>query len=327
MSFGRLERELYNCIKQYPPDFEGARNVLQMGADINAQDAHSSETILSEILCGYPNFIESFFAKSADNNEERRETERDGRYIPKIVKLFLENGYTVAGQNGRYGAMALYVLCYSSYDKYILDAAKMLLDAGTDPLCVLYDDETPLSIVETEMSAAVAVEGSLEQECLFEVLRAVLEARIKGEPYDGLQWNDAVIGKRVERIYSCASAEEKAVYAVTIGRHHYDNAFREDIILECEGVPLRITGACHAYVNPYHLPNETQRIDLGNVLNSIIGKRIKSFRFSVNRAEKDKSLFFGSVLEILFAEGGAFIIKDNGDSMDEEYCTFFQIKD
>lgn len=99
------------------------------------------------------------------------------------------------------------------------------------------------------------------------------------------------------------------------------------LALECDGVPLRITSACHAYVNPYHLPNETQRIDLGNVLNSIIGKRIESFRFSVNRAEKDKSLFLGSVLEILFAEGGAFIIKDNGDSMDEEYCTFFQIKD
>lgn len=247
--------------------------------------------------------------------------------MPKIIEFFLENGYDVMRGDGLYGALVLFSLCYSSYDKTIIDAAKILLDAGADPLFVIEDDVTPLNTVGTCTSAGIAVDNSLELECLFWVLYDILEAKTKGEPYAGIQWNDAVIGKRIDKVYSCAKPGEKAVYDVMIGENHYGNAFKDDIILECEGIPLRVTQHCHAYVNPYQLPDESDRVDLSSYMDRIIGKRIKEFRFSVNKIQRDRAVYSGSTLEIKVDDEATMVIKDNGDTIDEEYCAYFQIKD
>lgn len=333
MSFGRLEEELKNCLEQYPPDFDGARELLQKGADINAADYYGDvDTLLSEIICGYPAFTAMNPCEDCIGGEdcdscEYRGARYDSSYMPKIIEFFLENGYDVMRGDGLYGALALFSLCYSSYDKTIIDAAKILLDAGADPLFVIEDDVTPLNTAGICTSAGIAVDNSLELECLFWILCDILEAKTKGEPYTGIQWNDVVIGKRIDRVYSCAKQEENAIYDVTMGEHHYSNVFKDDIVLECEGIPLRVTHYCHAYVNPYQLPDESAKVDVSGYMNGIIGKRIKEFHFSVNKIHQDRTVHSGSTLEIKFDDETTLVIKDNGDSMDEEYCAYFKIMD
>ena len=50
-----------------------------------------------------------------------------GDRLLKFVRLFLENGFDVNGNNGRNGALCLHELCWSTYDEYILQIAEVLL--------------------------------------------------------------------------------------------------------------------------------------------------------------------------------------------------------
>lgn len=54
--FGKLEDELIEAGKAYPPDFEKMKELLASGADINAISTQEEpdESILSIIILGYP---------------------------------------------------------------------------------------------------------------------------------------------------------------------------------------------------------------------------------------------------------------------------------
>jgi len=77
---------------------------------------------------------------------------------------------------------------WSSYDRYILDAAKVLLRAGANPN-YNKDHYTLLIWVATKASAARCNDNDPVMECLFETMYSILEAAIEGRDYDSIEFD------------------------------------------------------------------------------------------------------------------------------------------
>lgn len=320
MSLGNMEKELEKCMDQYPPDFEGAMTLLQNGADINATTDFERETLLSDIIMYYDDINPCKHCTSKDCSDcADHDNEYDNHYLPEIVRFFLESGYDVTFGNGAHGGESLYALCFSTHDKYILDAAKILLDAGADPLYVtdtVPEDQNVMDAISWKYSGCLPVYGDLEQECLFRVLSYIVKAKTEGRPYSEIHWHDVAIGKRIDRVYSCAPSNLDAVFNFATGEHLYTDCFKEPIVLECEGIPLILTHFCHAFVNPYIVPEHPQ--DLSHHLGSLIGKQIKEITFSLNGRQ--------SLLHVTMDDGSALVICDNANyRRNEDYCARFYL--
>ena len=155
------------------------------------------------------------------------------------------------------------------------------------------------------------------------VLYDIVEAKALNKPYSGIQWWDEAVGKRIDSVYSCAPSTGEALFEFVTGSHQYQDCFKEDIVLLCEGIPLRLTNYCHAYVNPYGIPDNT--VDISERYHSLIGKRIQTLRFSTNLVEQNRMRSHGSVLEVVMENGTILTIRDNGDQFGEKYCARMEI--
>ncbi len=311
MEMAQLKMKFHKCMEACPPDLDAADQILAQGLDINERGSSEGESLLSDIMFCYPlntaiEICGNCAGYACDNCAYNRDR-YDGRYLPAVVRFFLEKGYDVHRAGGKYGAYALKNLCCASADPYILDAAKLLLDAGADPRCVI-DAQNQENVLDIVDSVTWTGEG-LERECLLFVLHEIMEAKAMGLPYAGYAWADAVIGKRIDRVFSCASTRERAVFDFETGGKRYRNCFREDMILVCEGAVLAVNRYCHAYVRSCGIPAES--VDLSDVLGGLIGKRIAQIQFL---QEADCTLV------ILLDDGSRFLVMDNAGQASEEYC-------
>ena len=120
-----LSKRFRKCMDQYPPDFDEAKKLLQKGLDINLITDPDGETLLSEIImdCEVFNPCVYCITKDCESCLVDQDDEQVGRhYLLEIIQFFLDNGYDVTMNNGRHGVEALSALCWSTYDKAILDA-------------------------------------------------------------------------------------------------------------------------------------------------------------------------------------------------------------
>ena len=326
----KMTEQFMLCLEAYPPDFTQAEELLGKGADIHFVN-FVDEPLLEDILMGYPvqkamnpcTICDEYDGCDVSNCEKSKQA-YDSEYLVDVVRFFLENGYDVSGEGGRFGADALRGLCWSSCDKHILEAAKLLLDAGADPLAPDEDGEDVLASIDWVSAGCIPVDEDLESECLYQAYYDIVEGKIKGLNYNQIQWWDAAVGKQINRIISCAPSMEKAVYTFSAGEHQYQNCFEDDIILDCEGVMLAVTQYCHAYVNPNKVPQKP--IEISDRMENLIGKRIVEVKFSLNRAVKGRRQQHGSMVQIFLDDGSKLVVRDNADQFDEEYCARFEIE-
>lgn len=326
--FKRLE-QFTLCLQEYPPDLKKAKAILEEGVDLHYIN-HVNETLLCELITGYPIqkvmnpcMVCDQYDGCETHSCEKTDKVFDSRYLPDIIRFCLENGYDVSRENGRFGAEALSALCWSTGDKVILDAAKILLDAGADPFCSDSEGEDVFASISWVLAGCIPVDEDLEAECLFSAFYDLAESKTKGLDYRKIQWWDAVRGKRIDRVLSCGACGEEVTYAFSTGDHRYKNCFGDEIVLDCEGTMLMITKYCHAYVNPLKLPDHP--VDLLDRLHGIVGKRVADVRFSVNMGEQGRMRSHGSVLEICMDDGTVLTVRDNGDQFGEEYCAWFEV--
>jgi len=96
-----------------PIDGDALDAFLERLENINVYDEYCEETILSDLILSG-----RFFKR--------------GEHLTDVVRHFLTHGYDVLANGGINGLLALKSLCWSSYDRHILEAAKMLLNAEFD---------------------------------------------------------------------------------------------------------------------------------------------------------------------------------------------------
>lgn len=158
-----LSYELITLLRSGAPDFAAAEDLIRRGADVNDQGDDKGENVLSEILMGYWQSGTDDMAQEECWNCELSRNEcaacehnlnpNVGESMIKVIRFFLNHGFDVNRNDGRHGAQALNSLTLSSFDRYMIDATKMLLDADAKNIPVDEgSDETPMDWIGTEGS-------------------------------------------------------------------------------------------------------------------------------------------------------------------------------
>ena len=207
--------ELMKLFQSGAPDFEAAEKLIQQGADVNNQGDYKDENVLSEILGGY------WQAGIDLNHEECRNcwkqfgTSYDrcpscehflipnvGVSMIQIIKFFLDHGFDVTRNEGKHGAQCLREIALSSFDRGIIEATKMLLDAGAQNVPIADDepDETPMDAIGTEGSYQDTCEHNHYLGNILEAVYQIYVALEEGRSYAGIDSFEAAINKKILRV-------------------------------------------------------------------------------------------------------------------------------
>lgn len=171
-NFDKTVNALCRLADVKPIDWDTLDRALSEIEDINIYDEDNDETLLSSII------MEGDFYEH-------------GEELPEAIRHFIKFGYDVTKNDGLNGYLPLFQLCMSSYDRYILDAAKLLLDAGAPTVCkpTMYiedaDDEqaSVKEAVDWEKSYAWAVDGSYDWANILQAYSTMIVARNEGKDY------------------------------------------------------------------------------------------------------------------------------------------------
>ena len=141
--YGELEDRLIALFLSGPPDFAAAQALVDAGADLNARGADPEENMLSLILDPYwwegPEEVCGgceHRGGCASGWHCRGKNPGPGWAMLQIIRFFLDNGFDVTARGGQQGAECLQALTRSAFDRSVLTATRMLLDAGARDLGV-----------------------------------------------------------------------------------------------------------------------------------------------------------------------------------------------
>ncbi len=177
-------------------DFAAAEKLIQQGADVNDQGDDKGDNVLSEILRDYlpsENDWTQEECRSCNNHYEHT-----GTSAIQIIQFFLDHGFDVTRNEGKYGAQCLSALTFSSFEREIIGATKLLLDAGAKNIPTEDDepDETPMSAIGTEGSFQDIGEENHYLGNIYEAEYQIYVALEEGRSYAGIDSFEAAVGKK-----------------------------------------------------------------------------------------------------------------------------------
>lgn len=180
--------KLSSITDQTPINWDAFDSLLKGLEDINFYDDQYEETILSEFI------MDGDFYN------------RDDFIIADVVRHFLACGYDVSANDGLNGGLALHSLCWSSYDQHILEAAKVLMNAGA-PVKYRTSDDDPneepvglLGSISWKLSGAWMVDKDYAWANTLEAYYAMTEANIAGKDYNSIDNYFTCVGKPLTAI-------------------------------------------------------------------------------------------------------------------------------
>lgn len=247
---------------QTPIDWDAFDSVLKGLEDINAYDEHYEETILSKFI------MDGEFYKR-------------GFILADVVRHFLACGYDVSANDGLNGGLALHSLCWSSYDHYVLGAAKVLMNAGA-PVKYRTSDDDPneepeglLGSISWKLSGAWMVDKDYAWANTLEVYYAMTEANIAGKDYNAIDNYFACIGKPLTAVSAINVGGKPALYdegAVSV--------YSEPLILWFENKPLVVSCYTDFVVNPVYADDKKNDLsDVTTAFSSLIGTMLKEVQY------------------------------------------------
>ena len=212
--YGKLENELIELLRTAAPDFEKAKELIEAGADINKSNSDGDENVLSEIIGGYWFTKFDYDDEACKNCEDDEKSCRDctkcktlnqdpGKSMCDVIRFFLDNGFDVNKNEGRFGAQCLFALVLSTFDRYMIDAIKILLDAGAKNRTVSYDpndDSTPWDFISTEACYHGCFDDEHALSNLFDAAYEIYQAVEEGRPYKYIDTFEASVGKKIIKV-------------------------------------------------------------------------------------------------------------------------------
>lgn len=268
--------------EQTPIDWDAFDAVLKGLEDINAYDVQCEETILSEFI--------------TDGNFYNR-----GAILADIVRHFLSCGYDVCANNGLNGCLALQALCWSSYDQHILNAAKVLMNAGAPVNCKT-GDNTPndepeglLGSISWKLSGAWMIDKDFAFANTLEAYYAMTEANIAGKDYNSIENYSACIGKTLTSVSAINVGGKTALHdegAISV--------YSEPLIMWFEDKPLVISCYTDFVVNPVYSDDKKDSLaDVTIAFSPLIGAALQEVQYidatiCYFEFSNSKRLFFAS---------------------------------
>ena len=274
--------KLSEITDQTPIDWDAFDSVLMGLEDINTYDAQYEETILSELIM--------------DGNFYNR-----GTILVNIVRHFLSCGYDVSANEGLNGGLALQSLCWSSYDRHILDAAKVLMSASAPVNYRTIDDdpnaepEGLLGCINWNLSGAWMVDKDFVYANTLEAYYAMTEANMAGRDYNSIEHYFACIGKPLTSV-SAIHVDGKTAL------HDEGNisVYSEPLIMWFEDKPLVVSCYTDFVVNPVFADDKKDELtDATTAFSSLIGATLQEVQYigatiSYFEFSNGKRLFFAS---------------------------------
>ena len=332
--YGYYENKLIALFRSGEPDFETADELLRLGADINAEEDSDTENVLSCILAGYGS--SELWDGSCDheacekNNcedcpENLNQSPASGAAMTEIIRYFLGHGFDVEKKNGRYGAQCLWALTLSSYDRYMIDAAKLLLDAGAKNINISSDpdeNETPMEFIESEGGYQDCCCGDHHLGNLYEAVSQVYLAAEEGRDYSGIDSYEEVYGKRIIRILSAKPENGSVFFDLDLPEFKHENCFIQDLFFVTDNGILRTTQYADFWFDT-KLP-EVETVDVSEFFPGIVGEVVKSFHYEHNAIRKENTWYGQPVATIEMENNKAVTFSINfGEVKDEDRAAFY----
>lgn len=254
--------ELTSITSQPEIDWSAFDTVLSSLEDINYLDEQYEETILSE------------FISSGDFYQR-------GELLPKAVKHFLANGYDVLAHGGRNGGLALGALCWASYDQHILDAAKVLFDAGA-PIRFRSNDnpedgesEGLLGDLDFKCSGAWSADHDYTTANIFEAYYSITKAYEAGKDYHSIRSFLDCLDLTLTSVSAIKTNE-----AYPLQKKANITHFSDSLILWFGKMPLVVNKYVEFVVNPVYVEdNKNDLSDVSTDFAPIIGAKLLKVRY------------------------------------------------
>lgn len=333
-----LSYELIELFRSGAPDFDAAEELIRRGADVNDQGDDQDENVLSEILMGY------WWSSTADGTQEDcRNCMRDYKYCSgcehnlnpnigesmiKIIQFFLDHGFDVGRNGGTYGAQCLCALIFSSRDRYMIDATKLLLDARA--LNVSVDDidvpGTPMHFVGEESCFADTCEENHYLGNIYEAMYQVYVASEAGKPYAGIDSFEAAIGKKILSVMADGDGDKPVFSEVDLPQSKHKNCFFCNLYLIFDGGYLICTKYASYWVDTV-LP-EKPLVDVSPVFSAILGHTIQQVTFGHHSVVKGTTHYGQPITTFHMDNGVKLTFTINfGEVEKPDYCSYFYFGD
>ena len=251
-------KNLTKVLKSEEIDWNYFDEELRKIEDINIYDEKYEETILTELL-----HEDSFY--------------KNGALMPEIIKHFLVNGYDVLANEGANGGLVLSALCWSSYDKYVLESAKVLFDAGA-PLEYKTSDE------DDEFAGVIGslkwkIPGAWGPDCDYamantlEAYYVMAKAYEAKEDYNYIDSFHKCIGEIVTKVSYFGDVSSLRTIKDT-------TEFSNNLVMWFGNYPLVISNYMDMVVNPLFVrKNEGALSDISKQFDRILGAKISEIRY------------------------------------------------
>lgn len=337
--YGELENKLIELFRSGAPDFAAAEELIKQGADVNAIGKDPDENVLSEILQGYwwSKYGDDMPAECDECDEENCEhcqhnkvdkNPELGKSMCHIIRFFLSNGFDVNKFDGCYGAQCLYALTLSTYDRYFLEATKLLFDAGAKNRNTSYDErcdgDTPWDFVGMEGSYQDTCEHDHSNGNLYEAVYQMYQAVDEGRPYSGIDTYEAAIGKKVLKVIAGANDGEQVFYSIDLPNFKKQNCYNVPLYFVYDSGILITTQYADFWVDAeLSIDNGT---DVSEHFSCIIGETIKQFKFDHRTVIKGTAHYGQPITTIEMESGDSITFSINfGDVEVANRAAYFEI--
>lgn len=331
--YGKLENELIALFHSGPPDFAAAEALIRQGADVNAIGEDDSENVLSEILslyeraayydhiCDYRNCNE-LNCEDCEHYVDWGST--PGEAMCAIIRFFLNHGFDVTKQEGCFGAQCLDAVGVSTNDRYMIDATKILLDAGAinRTLSLSPDgcNETPMEF----MAAEACFYEDLSLGNIYEAMYQIYLAIENGKPYRGIDSYEIAIGKRVQKVLAASDGIKSIFYPLNLPKFRKDNCYTANLYFVYDGGVLITTQYADFWTDTV-LP-DTKMVDVSEHFAGIVGHTIRGFQYRLKTVNKGITQFCQPITIIETDSGCKVKFSTNfGDVEEDERAAFFEL--
>lgn len=288
-SYGALEDKLIELLQSKAPDFDAAEELIRQGADLNAVGKEDDENILSEILVGYwwprcsdtsGDSCDACVGKHCDSCEHHSDLNPAlGPSMCAVIRFFLDHGFDVNKCDGCFGAQCLCGLAYSTYDRYMIEATKLLLDAGarnrTVSLTTTDEYETPWSYIATQAGYLSTCEHDHSTANIFEAIYQIYQAVEDGRPYSGIDSYELAIGKKILRVLAERDGDNPIFFALNLPEFKKDNCYTQTLYFVYDGGVLVSTQYADFWTDTI-LPAK-DLVDVSEHFDGIVGNTINGF--------------------------------------------------
>lgn len=328
--YGELENRLIKLFRSSPPDFDAAEELLKQGADINAVGRNDDENVLSEILIGYPNapLDEMLDYDDTDVDALHKLIPDPGLAMCDIIRFFLAHGFDVTKREGCFGAQCLFSLTATTDYRHIIEATKLLIDAGainrTVSPTARNGDYTPWSSIEDEVFYLDCFTHAHSDANLCEAVYQIYKAIEDGKPYRGIDSYELAVGKRIRRVFAESNGEQPVFFPIDTAEFKRENCYKATLYFVFDDGVLITTRHADCWTNTI-LPS-SGLVDVTGHFARMVGAKIRRFVFGDKTIKRGSTSYTQLIFTIEMDSGSkARFATNKGEVSDELYSAYYEV--